>query len=104
MKQYQQQKHNEAFHLFNPILQNNFAEHNYNYVNGPKTTQPKRNTQNFFFVQIQKKPQPILNSVNFHDQPRSSQEQSRNYPFFQQNKNNTNKFYTKNQPNYYAQK
>ena len=68
-------------------------------------TKPKKNTQNSsFFAQSQKKPQPILNSVIFHDQPRSSQDQSGNYPFFQQNKNNTNKFYTKNQPNYYAQK
>ena len=25
----------------------NFAEHNYNYVNGPKTTKPKTNTQIF---------------------------------------------------------
>ena len=27
---------------------NSFAEHNYNYVNGPKTTKPKTDTQNFF--------------------------------------------------------
>ena len=56
---------------------NNFAKHNYNYVNGPKTTKSsKTNTQN---------------SINFQDQPRSSQEQNGNYPFFQQNKKNTNK-------------
>ena len=41
--------------------------------------------------------------MNFHDQPRSSQEQSGNYPFFQQTKNNTNKNHTRNQPHYYAQ-
>ena len=45
-----------------------FAEHNYNYVNGPKTTKPKTNTQNLF-AQNQNTPQPSLNSVNFHDQP-----------------------------------
>ena len=80
---------------------NNFAEHNYNYVNRPKTTKTKTNTQ--IFTQNQNVPQPILNSVNFHDQPRSSQEQHRNYPFFQQRKHNANKYHTKNQPNHYAQ-
>ena len=80
---------------------NNFAEHNYHYVNGPKTTKTKTNTQ--IFTQTQNVPQSILNSVNFHDQPRSSQEQNGNYPFFQQRKNNTNKYSTKNQPHHYAQ-
>ena len=47
-------------------------------------------------------PQTTSNSVNFHDQPRSSQEQSEKYPFFQQNKNNTNKYHTRNQPNYHT--
>ena len=147
LKQKQQQKHNDAFHLFttpnlkNPTLQqtiiqstvkpsvaqkysqmdyqkfrtvtkpsykkqtshrHKFAEHDYNYVNGPKTTKPKTNTQNFF-SQNQNIPQPTLNLVNFYDQPRSSQEQSENYPFFQQNKNTTNKRHTENQPHYYAQ-
>ena len=41
-----------------------FAEHDYNYVNGPKTTKPKTNTQNFF-SQNQNIPQPTLNLVNF---------------------------------------
>ena len=32
------------------FTRNNFAEHNYNYVNRPQTTQPFRtNTQNLFF-------------------------------------------------------
>ena len=48
-------------------------------------------------------PQPNSNTVNFHDQLRSSQEQNGNYPFFLQNKNHTNKYNTKNQPHYYAQ-
>ena len=80
---------------------NNFTEHNYNYVNGPKTTKTKTNTQ--IFTQSQNVQQPILNSVNFHDQPRSSKEPDGNYPFFQQRKNNSTKYHSKNQPHYYAQ-
>ena len=49
-------------------------------------TKTKTNTQ--IFTQSQNVRQPILNSENFHDQPRSSQEQKGNYPFFQQRKNN----------------
>ena len=56
-----------------------FAEHNYKYVNVPKTTKTKINTQ--IFAQSQNVSQPNLNSVNFHDQPRSSQEENGNYPF-----------------------
>ena len=63
----------------------------------------KTNTQNSLFSQGQNIPQPTLNSVNFHDQPRSSEEQSGSYPFFQQNKNKTNKYHTRKQPHYYAQ-
>ena len=59
------------------------------------------NTQNYLFSQSQNISQTTSNSVIFHDQPRSLQEQSENYPFFQQNKNNTNKFHTRNQPHYY---
>ena len=44
---------------------NSFAEHNYTYVNGPKTTKTKTNTQ--IFAQSQNVPQPTLNSVNFQD-------------------------------------
>ena len=54
-----------------------FAERNYNYVNGPKIKKPKRNTQ-IVFSHI---PQTTSNSVNFHDEPRSSQE-SGNTHFF----------------------
>ena len=78
----------------------NFAEHNFNYVNGQKSTKPKTNTQ--IFAQGQNIPQPILNSVSFHNQPLSSQEQRGNYSFFQR-KNNINKYHTKNQPQYYEQ-
>ena len=58
---------------------NNFAEHNYNYVDKwlkQMATMAKTNTQ--FFLQIQNVPQPILYSVNFHDQLRSSEEQKGN--------------------------
>ena len=59
---------------------NNFAEHNYIYFSGPKTTKTKTNTQ--IFAQSQNVSQPILNSVNFHDQPRSSQEEKEKLPIF----------------------
>ena len=54
------------------------------------------------YLHSQNVPQPILNSVNFLDQPRSSQEQDGNYPFFQQRKNNANKYHTRNQPHHYT--
>ena len=55
------------------------------------------------FAQSQNVPQPILHSVNFHDQPRSSQEQNGNYPIFQQRKNNAKKNNSKNLSHHYAQ-
>ena len=82
---------------------NNFAEHNYNYGNRSETTKPSnKNTQNYSYSQSQNIPQPISISVNFNDQPRSSQEQSESYTFFQQNKNKTNRYHTRNQPPYYT--
>ena len=82
---------------------NNFADYNYNYVNIPKTTKLKTNTQNFY-SESQKIPETTSNSVNFYDQLRSSQEQSGNSPFFQQNKIiKKKKYHTRNQPHYYAQ-
>ena len=68
---------------------NNFAKHNHNYVNRPKTSKlPRTNTQNHLFSQRHNFQHPTTNSVNFIDYPRISQNQSDNYPFFQQNKNN----------------
>ena len=61
---------------------NNFAEQNYIYVNGPKTTKPSKiNTQNYLHSQSKNIPDTTSNLVTFHDQPRSSQEQSENHPF-----------------------
>ena len=69
------------------FTRNNFAEHNYNYVNRPQTTQPSRtNTQNYLFSQGSIFPQPASNSVNFHDYPEISQDKSENYPFLQHNR------------------
>ena len=66
---------------------NNFAEHNHNYVNRPKTRKPSNmNTQNYPYSRRHNKLQPTSHSVNFNDQPRSSQEPTENYPFSQQNK------------------
>ena len=62
---------------------NNFAEHNYNYVYGPKPTKPfKMNTQNNLYSQSQNIPKTTSISVNFHDPSQFSQKQSENYPFF----------------------
>ena len=60
------------------------------------------NNQKYPYSQCQIVPQTTSNSVNFYDQPRSSQEQSENSPFFQQNKNYTNRYHTRNQPPYYT--
>ena len=80
---------------------NYFAEHSYNYENTSKTTKSSNmNTQNYSYSQSQNIAQPTSNSVNFNDQLRSSQEQIENYPFFQHNKNSTNKYYTRNQPHF----
>ena len=82
---------------------NNFAEHNYNYVNRPKTSKPCRpNTQNHLFLQKKNFQQPTTNSVNFHDYPQISQEQNENYPFFQQSKNNKQQNQSKHKTPYYT--
>ena len=60
------------------LQRNNFAEHNYNYVNGPKTTKSETNIQ--IFAQSQKIPQQTSNTVNSYDQARSSQEQDIEQP------------------------
>ena len=71
------------------FTRNNFAEQNYNYVNRPQTSKSFRpNNQNHFFSQKQNFKQPTTTTVNSHDYPRISQDQSENYPFFQQNRNN----------------
>ena len=71
------------------FTRNNFAEHNYNYVNRPQTSKPiSPNTQNNLFSQRQNFQQPTTTSVNFHYCPRISQDQIESYPFFQQNKSN----------------
>ena len=45
--------------------------------------------------------QPPSNSVNLNDLPETSQDRSQNYPFFQQNQNNTNpSCQSRNQPAY----
>ena len=69
------------------FTRNNFAEHNYNYVNRLQTSEPIRpNTQNHIFSQRHNFQQTTTTSVNFHEYPRISQDQSENYPFFQQKK------------------
>ena len=47
------------------FTRNNFAEHNYNYVNRSQTTKPSlANTQNTFFLHRQNFQQPSSNSEN----------------------------------------
>ena len=60
------------------------------------------NTHNYSYSQNQNIPQPTKNSVILNDQPQSSQDQSEIYPFFQQNKNKTNRYHNRNQPPYYT--
>ena len=72
------------------FTRNNFAEHNYNYVSPSQTTHPKKTQLKTLNQLISQKPNfPITstNSVNFHDCPHPSQDQSENYPFFKQNRN-----------------
>ena len=61
-------------------------------------------TQNYSYSQSLNIPQPTSNSVKFNDQPQLLQDQSKNYPFFQQNKNNTTRYQTRNQPPHFTAK
>ena len=71
------------------FTRNNFAEHNYIYVNRPQTTKSSRpNNQNQLFSQKLNFRQSTTTTVNSHDYLRISQEKSENYPSFQQNRNN----------------
>ena len=59
------------------FTRNNFAEHNYNYVNPSQTTQPHRkNTQNHLFSQKWNLPNTSQNPVNFQDHPHPPQDRS----------------------------
>ena len=82
---------------------NNFAEHNYNYVKRPQTTKSSRtNTQKHLFSQIQNLQQPSSSSVNIKDYPQILQDQSENYPVFQQNKNNIQEIESRHQTHFYT--
>ena len=72
------------------FTRNNFAEHNYNFVNQSKTNQyPRKNIQNLNHVcsHYWNLPNTSTNSVNFQENPHPPQDNSENYPFFQQNRN-----------------
>ena len=85
------------------FTRNNFAEHNYNYVNRPQTSKPSRpNTQKPLVSQRQKFQQQTTTSVKFHDYPRILQNQSENYRFFQQNKNNKQQNQNKHKTHFYT--
>ena len=59
-------------------------------------------TQTYSYSQRHNIPQRTSSSVFFKDQPRSTQDQTEYYTFFQQNKNNRNKHYNTNQSSYYT--
>ena len=85
------------------FIRNNFAEHNYNYVNRPETSKFSRpNTQKHLFLQGQNFQQPTTSSINFYDDPRISQDQNENYPFFPQNKNNKQQNQNEHKTLYYT--
>ena len=66
-------------------------------------TQPSRtSTENLLFSQRQNFQQPSSNSASFHDYQQISQDQSENYPFFQQNKNNIQQNKNRHQTAYYT--
>ena len=74
------------------FTRNIFAEHNYNYVNQPKTNQPpppRKNVQKLNHVcsHYWNFPNTSTNPVNFQENPLPPQDNSENYPFFQQNRN-----------------
>ena len=85
------------------FTRNNFEEYKYNYVNRPQISKPPRtNTQNHFFSQKQNLHQSTSNSVKFNDYPQNSPDQSENYPFFQQNKNNKQQNQNRHKTHYYT--
>ena len=73
------------------FTRNNFAEHNYNYVNQSKTNQPPppKKTQNLNHVcsHYWNLPKKLTISVNFQESPHPPQDNGENYPFFQRNRN-----------------
>ena len=69
----------------------NFSDHYYNFFAKSKTTKPHhKNSQNQSQSQNynQSLPQQASHIVFFNDQPRTTLDRSKNYPFFQQNKKN----------------
>ena len=73
---------------------NNFSYHNYNFFAKLKTSKPYyMNSQNQSQTQNYNRnvPQQASHTVFINDQTRATLDRSENYPFFQQNKNLTNK-------------
>ena len=85
------------------LHRNNFSELNHNFFAKPKITKrPLTNSQNQSQAQnyYQNVPQQASPTVFFNDQSRATMDRSKNYQFFHQNKNVTNKHNTRNQPHY----
>ena len=84
------------------FTRNNFAEHNYNYVNRPQTTKPflAKHAKSIIFTKT-KFPTTNIKFSTFNDYPRILQDQSENYPFFQQNKNHRQQNRIRHQTPYY---
>ena len=78
------------------FTRNSFAEHNYNCVNQSKKNQlPQKNIQSLCSHDWNL-PNTSTNSVNFQDNPHPPQDNSENYPFFQQNRNKQQTTYCTN--------
>ena len=70
------------------FTRNTFVEHNYNYAHSSKTNYPPRKTNNnHVCAHYWDNPMTTTNSVNFRTNSHPPQDDSENYPFFQQNKN-----------------
>ena len=65
----------------------NFAEDNYNYAYSSRSNHPPRINNNHVCSKYWNLPKTSANSVNFQNNSHPPQDQSENYPFFQQNKN-----------------
>ena len=69
------------------FTRSNFAEHNYNYTHSSKTNHLPGKNNNHVCSNYWNLPNTSTNSVNFQNNSDPPHDHSKNYPFFQQNKN-----------------
>ena len=74
------------------FTRNNFAEHNYNYTHPPRPHySPGKFNNNHVYSHNWNRPTTTNNPENFQSNQHHPQDHSKNYPFFQQNKNRQKK-------------